>query len=273
MTPSLTGGHCSGSGDAAKCTVRLPCGGSSTTRSEDRGAGRLRLRRLRRRQPPLRGGGRAHPPPPRRPSQPLPLRRDPGPQEARRARPPHRVHPQPHVRGRRPPGRAHGLLRRRQPRREDAARAHGRADAEHPGVPQPGAPARAARRAGRPCLPDVPDARQPRRGAVARRPRPDPGRDPRVQRVAPRRMALRLRGPHLLDTAREPLHRRGGHRRARPGPRARRPCGPAAPRAGERPPRDPLTLPPRVRPVLGARRRRRASSSSCTRPTAGTSST
>ena len=92
-------------------------------------AGRPRLRRLRRRQPPLRDRGRPHPPPARRPPRPVPLRRDQGPQEARRARPDHRVHPQPDLRGRRPARRPHGLLRRRQRRGEDAARADRRADA------------------------------------------------------------------------------------------------------------------------------------------------
>ena len=41
----------------------------------------------------------------------------------------HRVHPEPDVRGRRPARRPHGLLRRREPRGEDAARADRRADA------------------------------------------------------------------------------------------------------------------------------------------------
>ena len=72
------------------------------------------------------------------------------------------------------PGCPHGVLRGRQPGGEVAARAHGRSDALHPGVPRAAGPPRAPRRAGRARLRDVPDARQPRRGAAARRPRTSP---------------------------------------------------------------------------------------------------
>ncbi len=81
-----------------------------------------------------------------------------------------------------------------------------------------------------------------------------PGGHPRLQRVAPRRVDLRLQGPHVRHADREPVPARRGHRRARAAARAGRQGGADAPGAGERPPGTALAVPPRVRPLLGPRR-------------------
>ena len=122
-----------------------------------------------------------------------------------------------------------------------------------PAFRQPAAPPRAARRAGHPGLADVPDAGQPHRGAAPRRPGADPDRPPRLQRVAARRMALRLRGANLRHARRQPVPPRRGHRRAGAADRPGRPGRPAATGAGQRPAGHPLAVPPGVRPVLGPR--------------------
>ncbi len=70
---------------------------------------------------------------------------------------------------------------------------------------------------------DVPHAGQPGRGADAGRPRADPRRHPRPQRVAARDVDVRLRGPDLRHAGHHPAHRGAGHRGARMGARARRP--------------------------------------------------
>ena len=73
----------------------------------------------------------------------------------------------------------------------------------------------------------------------------------RLQRVAARRVALRLRGPHLRHPRRQPLPPRRGHRRVGAADRPGRPGRPAAAGAGQRPAGHPLAVPPGVRPVLG----------------------
>ena len=208
---------------------------------------------VRRRQPPLRDRGRVHPAPARRAPEPVPLRGDQRPQEAGRPRPITEFIPNPTFEVVARPGVPHGLLRRRQPRGEDAARADRRADALDPRVPRARAPASSCStsRASTPAL-DVPDPRQPHRGAAARRSRAHPGRDPRVQRVAVRRLGLRLRGPDLRHADRQSVHARRGHRRARAAARAGRQGGAAASGAGQRAARAAFAVPARVRSVLGA---------------------
>ena len=76
-----------------------------------------------------------------------------------------------------------------------------------PAFREPEGPPRAARRAGHRRLAHVPDAGQPDRGAAARRPGAHPGRDPRLQRVAPRRVDLRLRGSDVRHADRQPVPR------------------------------------------------------------------
>ena len=130
----------------------------------------------------------------------------------------------------------------------------------------PGPAPRAPRRAGHPRVARLPDAGEPRRGTAARRPRAHPGRDPRVQPVAVRRLDLRLRGSAVRHADREPVHPRRGHRRARAPPRSGRQGGADASGAGQRPARDPITVPPRVRSVLGpGRGGRRAGGAACVR--------
>ncbi len=150
------------------------------------------------------------------------LRRRPRPHEDRRPRPDQRLHPQPDVRRRGPARRAGGLLPQGQPRGQEPPGDLRRADAGHPGVPRAGAARRADGRAGHRPGAHVPDAGQPRRGAHAGRPRDDPRRHPRAQRVDPRDVAVRLRGPHLRHAGHHAADRRQGDRGARVGGRARR---------------------------------------------------
>ena len=134
------------------------------------------------------------------------------------------------------------------------------------------APRRADGRAGHRPGPDVPHAGQPRRGADAGRPRADPRRDPRPQRVDARDLAVRLRGPHLRHAGDHPADRREGHRGARVGGRAGakavliRP----APVPGYRGPG--RSACPSSTPS-GRRWSSTTSSWPCTRPTAATSAT
>ena len=93
----------------------------------------------------------------------------------------------------------------------------------HPGLPRARPPPRADGRAGHRPDAHVPHAGQPGRGADARRPRADPRRHPRPQRVDVRDVAVRLRGPHLHHAGHHPAHRGAGHRGARVGGRARAP--------------------------------------------------
>ena len=98
-------------------------------------------------------------------------------------------------------------------------------------------------------------------------------RHPGLQRLAPRRVELRLPGPHLRHADREPVRARRGHRRARAGARPGRPGDPRAPRAGGRTAGATLAVPPRVRPVLGPGPGGRGAWWPCTPPTAATRTT
>ena len=110
-----------------------------------------------------------------------------------------------------------------------------------PGVPRAGAAARADGRAGHRPHADVPDARQPHRGADAGRPRDCiHAVDPRAQRVDVRDLAVQLRGPHLHHAGHHAADRREGDRGARVGRRARRQGRAHPPGAGARLPRPAL---------------------------------
>ena len=98
------------------------------------------------------------------------------------------------------------------------------------------------------------DPGQPHRGTAPGRSRADAGGDPRVQRVAARRVDLRLPGSPVRHAHREPVPARRRHRRARAARRARRQGRAAAPGAGQRPSRTAIAVPARVRPVLGSGR-------------------
>ena len=117
-------------------------------------------------------------------------------------------------------------------------------------------------RAGHRLRADDADARQPHRGAHAGRSRPLPRRDPRVQPVDGRGVAVRVRGPHLRGAVHHPVPRRprrGGARVGRSSAAPRRcSCGPA-PAWGHDGPRS--FGAPGVRPVLAARRGERDRSS------------
>ena len=81
---------------------------------------------------------------------------------------------------------------------------------------------------------DVPDAGQPGRGADEGRPRTDPRRHPRPERVDVRDLAVQLRRPDLLDPGHHPADRRQGDRGARVVPRARRQDRPGPAGSGAR---------------------------------------
>ena len=85
------------------------------------------------------------------------------------------------------------------------------------GVPRAGAAPRAHGRAGHRPDAHVPDARQPARGADARRPRADPRGDPLAQRVAARDLDVQLPGPHLHHAGDHPAHRRARRSRSSSG--------------------------------------------------------
>ena len=104
------------------------------------------------------------------------------------------------------------------------------------------------------AAPHVPDARQPHRGAAARRPRPHPGRHHGPSTSGSTTSGrYDYEGRIFATPVVNPCVARQGHRRARAGHRARRQGRAPAPRAGERPARHPLAVPPGVRPVLGPR--------------------
>ena len=143
----------------------------------------------------------------------------------------------------------------------------------HPRLPRAGPAPRADGRARRRPGADVPDAGQPARGAHARRPRADPRRHPRAQRVDVRGVDVQLRGPHLRDAGHHAPDRGEGDRGARVGGRAGRQDGPRSAR-----PRCPATA-ARARSASpsstrsGRRWSTPTSSSPCTRPTAATPGT
>ena len=143
----------------------------------------------------------------------------------------------------------------------------------HPGLPRPRAPPRADGRAGRRPHAHVPDARQPPRGAHARRPRADPRRDPLAQRVDPRRVVLQLRGPHLRHAGHHPADRREGDRGARVVRRAGRQDGADPPGPGARPTAARARSASRSSTRSGRPSSTTTSSSRCTPPTAATRAT
>ena len=186
----------------------------------------------------------------------------------------HRVHPEPDLRGGRPARRPHGLLRRRQRRGEDAARAHRRADARASRPSASPGPASSCSTS-RASTPRSCSRRSPASSRSAS------STTPTLTQVAIHAFnewlhdewTLRLRGPHLRHARRQPVHPRRGHRRARAAHRPGRQGRAAAPRAGERPARHPVAVPARVRPVLGPGPGGRRCSSPCTPPTAATRTT
>ena len=139
--------------------------------------------------------------------------------------------------------------------RQDAARAHRRADGVHPGVPLAGARASSCSTS-RACTP-----------RWSSRPWPASSRNgctttPHLTQVAIhafnewllRRVDLRLRGSPVRDADREPVPARRGHRRARAAVGAGSEGRAVAAGAGERAAGSALAVPARVRPVLGPRR-------------------
>ena len=216
----------------------------------------LRFPRLRRRQPLLRDQGLLHPAPARPLQGRHRLRRAARPDEDHDPGHGQRVHPEPDLRGRGAARRPGGVLPQRQPRGQVVSRDHRGADAEPSGLPAPRAPHRADERARRRPLAHVPDARQPARGAHARRSRTDARGDPLAERVDVRGMELQLRGSDLRDAGHHTADRREGDRGARMGPGAGGEDGPDPTCARPGLPRLPLVRVPRVRPVLAGRGRR-----------------
>ena len=140
---------------------------------------RHRHPRLRRRQPPVRDPGRVHAASSRPLQERGPLRERRRPHQDRGRRGDQRVHPEPDLRQGRAAGRAGGLLPARQPEGAQPPRALRRADPVAARVPRAGVAPEAHGRAGPRPHADVPDARQPARGAHEGGSRADARRDPR----------------------------------------------------------------------------------------------
>ena len=184
-----------------------------------------------------------------------------------------RLHPEPDLRRRGPPRRPGGVLPHRQPRGQVVPRDHRRADAVPPGLPRARRPHRADGRARRRPDAHVPDARQPARGADARRPRADPRRHPLAQRVAARDVDVQLRGPHLHDAGHHAADRREGDRGARVGASSAAPRPSSSGRRRCRATAAPGRSASRSSTRSGRRSSTPTSSSRCTRPTAATRAT
>ena len=176
--------------------------------------GRRTVSDLRCGQPPVRDGGCVHQAFACLAQGSVPICRGQGTQETRRTRPVDGVHPEPDVRGGGPAGRAQGLLRRQQPRRQVTAGDDRPADAVDSGVQGTRCAARLARPAGRARHHHDPDIGESDGRATQGRSRAHHGGGAGVQRVAVRRLDVQLRGPHFRHPDRHAVRAGRGHRRA-----------------------------------------------------------
>ncbi len=237
--------------------VQLPCYCLFRQRSEEdhHGVTRSRLSGVRCRQPHVRDDGRADEVHAARVQGSDRLRRSARAHEDRGQGQDQQLHPKPDLQRGRATRRMGAVLSRGKPGREVHSRDDGATDPDTAGVLRARGTSEADGRPGTGPSLDVADARQPHRGALARRSVCDPGRRHVAEPLDARALVVQRRRPHLPYTSDQSHGPGSGDRRIGMGHRARRAHLSHAPGAGPHCPRVEIDGVAGVRSVLGARRR------------------